>query len=56
MSAADTTAKRVQEVPYLEHEPNIPEFQNCVPPQGKVQILQIQCLFVEDVQARQGKS
>jgi hypothetical protein len=32
--------------PYLKHEPNIPKLQDRIPAQGKVEVFQIECLFV----------
>jgi hypothetical protein len=51
-----TSAYIPYDSPYLKHEPNIPKLQNRIPTQGKVEVLQVECLFVEEIQPREGKA
>jgi len=41
---------------YLKHQANISKFQHGISPDGKVEVLQIEGLGIEKIQARQGEA
>jgi hypothetical protein len=37
---------------YRKHQPDISKLQHCIPAEGKVEVVQVEGLFIEKVQAR----